>query len=146
MKKKEKDPAFLMYSADFLIGTMRFTNAQTGIYIKLLCLQHQTGYLTKEDFYKECEGVEEDIQAVMSKFHIDAEGNILNPRLAREMVKRKETAIKNSENAKKRWNKDKSQSDRITNAKQNECIALENENENENNIKTIDSLEDLYED
>ena len=38
-----KDPAFLFYTSDFLTGTMFMTNEQVGIYIRLLCSQHQHG-------------------------------------------------------------------------------------------------------
>ena len=40
-----KDPAFLFYSSDFLSGTMLMNNEEIGIYIKLICLQHQQGHL-----------------------------------------------------------------------------------------------------
>ena len=38
-----KDPAFLFYPSDFLTGTMFLNNDQVGIYIRLLCSQHQHG-------------------------------------------------------------------------------------------------------
>jgi uncharacterized protein YdaU (DUF1376 family) len=38
-----KDPAFLFYPSDFLTGTMFMNNEQIGIYIRLLCSQHQHG-------------------------------------------------------------------------------------------------------
>ena len=44
-----KDPAFLFYSNDFLSGTMLMSNEEVGIYIKLLCLQHQQEHLEEKD-------------------------------------------------------------------------------------------------
>jgi hypothetical protein len=46
----KKDPAFLMYSNDFLTGTFTMNDAQVGKYIRLLCLQHQKGALSAKDF------------------------------------------------------------------------------------------------
>jgi len=42
-----KDPAFLFYSSDFLSGTFTLSNEHKGMYITLLCLQHQKGRLKK---------------------------------------------------------------------------------------------------
>ena len=44
-----KDPAVLLWTKDFLVGTMTMTNEQVGKYIRLLCLQHQNQYLTDGD-------------------------------------------------------------------------------------------------
>lgn len=41
----EKDPAFLMYSKDWLEGTMEMLPEEKGVYIDLLCHQHQKGSL-----------------------------------------------------------------------------------------------------
>jgi len=140
-KVKEKDPAFLMYSSDFLIGTRRFTNSQTGAYIKLLCLQHQTGYLTSDDFYAECEGIEEDVKVLMGKFHENPDGTFINPRLAREITRRKDWKKQQSE-----WGK-KGQQVKKAKGSLKDTLSSRNENENGNeNPLAIDSLEDLYED
>lgn len=42
-----KDPAFLFYSQDFYTGTVFMTDEQVGKFIRLLCLQHQTGHLNE---------------------------------------------------------------------------------------------------
>ena len=44
-----KDPAVLFYTSDFLSGTFTMTNEQVGMYIRLLCLQHQKGKLSEKD-------------------------------------------------------------------------------------------------
>jgi len=35
-----KDPAFLLYSGDFLNGTADMEPEEVGVYIRLLCYQH----------------------------------------------------------------------------------------------------------
>ena len=40
---KGKDPAFLFYSKDWIEGTAEFMPDEKGIYIDLLCYQHQHG-------------------------------------------------------------------------------------------------------
>lgn len=40
---KEKDPAFLLYSKDWLEGTAEMKKDEKGIYMDLLCHQHQKG-------------------------------------------------------------------------------------------------------
>jgi hypothetical protein len=49
-----KDPAVLFYTSDFLSGTFTMTNEQRGMYITLLCLQHQKGTLTESDMLSVC--------------------------------------------------------------------------------------------
>lgn len=41
----DKDPAFLMYSKDWLQGTSGLEPEEKGVYIDLLCHQHQDGFL-----------------------------------------------------------------------------------------------------
>lgn len=43
--EKEKDPSFLMYSKDWLEGTADMMPDEKGVYIDLLCHQHQKGTL-----------------------------------------------------------------------------------------------------
>ena len=40
---KEKDPAFLMYSKDWTDGTAELSPREKGVFIDLLCHQHQHG-------------------------------------------------------------------------------------------------------
>lgn len=42
---KEKDPSFLLYSKDWLEGTADLMPDEKGVYIDLLCHQHQKGSL-----------------------------------------------------------------------------------------------------
>jgi hypothetical protein len=82
---KNNDPAFLLYTSDFLTGTIFMTYEQTGKYIKLLCLQHQKGRLTKEEFFSICD--EKDLR-VSSCFSIAKNGLFYNKRLEIETEKR----------------------------------------------------------
>lgn len=47
-KYKEKDPAFLFYSQAWLEGTAEMTSEERGVYINLLCYQHQKKSLPSE--------------------------------------------------------------------------------------------------
>ena len=49
-----KDPAILFYTSDFLTGTAFLSFEQTGMYIKLLCHQHQLGHMELEDMINIC--------------------------------------------------------------------------------------------
>ena len=113
-----KDPAFLFYSSDFLSGTMLMNNEEIGIYIRLLCLQHQQGHLKEEDMISI--GA---TKKVFNKFKQDDNGNFYNERLETEINKRKaysESRRKNRE--KKTHEKDM----------KNICKTYEEHMENEN--------------
>ena len=81
-----KDPAFLFYSSDFLTGTMFLTNEQIGIFIRLLCVQHQKGRLREKDMLKICKTYDEDVFEMFTK---DDENLFYNERLEAEVNKRK---------------------------------------------------------
>lgn len=121
-----KDPAFLFYTSDFLTGTLLMSNEQTGIYIKLLCIQHQHNGLIK---HKDFIAMVKDDDAIASKFIQTSEG-FYNERLRLEMEKRKEKSKILSLNACKRWGKRrKMQKQCKSNAK---AMQIENENEDVN--------------
>jgi hypothetical protein len=82
-----KDPAFLFYSSDFLIGTYEMTDAQVGQYIRLLCLQHAKGHLG-EFVMTSAMGGRFD-ETVASKFLVDEERRYYNERLDQEINRRK---------------------------------------------------------
>lgn len=89
-----KDPAVLLWTKDFLVGTMTMSYEQKGKYITLLCLQHQNQYLTDGDM-KSILG-EEDIQ-VAEKF-IKEDGKWYNIKMREESIRRKaytENRLKN---------------------------------------------------
>ena len=96
-----KDPAFLFYPADFLIGCTDLTMVERGQYITLLCLQHQKGHLSKKTVGL-CLGFDwvslsEELRA---KFKEDENGLIYNNRLEREITQRSQYINKQRSNGK----------------------------------------------
>jgi len=114
-----KDPAVLLYTSDFLSGTMTMTDEQVGKYIRLLCLQHQKGFLAEKDITYICRTYDED---VYSKF-VKEDGKYYNVRMREEAEKRK----KYSESRKNNINKRYEQKDATTYVEH-----MENENEDTN--------------
>lgn len=84
-----KDPAFLFYTKDWLSGCQFMSFEERGIYITLLCAQHQNGHLDPKrvGFLL---GLDWDSVSVMvrDKFKTDSKGMIFNERLDEEIEKR----------------------------------------------------------
>lgn len=120
-----KDPAFPFYTQDFITGTMFMSNEQVGIYIRLLCAQHQHGGFISKNAFESMVGKENGI--IREKF-IECEDGFYNARLMKEMVKRRKKSCNLSANALKRWEKEHKK----------DAIALQmdmpTEDENENEI------------
>lgn len=140
-----KDPAFLFYSQDFIMGTTLMTNEQVGIYIKLLCIQHQHGGLIDKTSFNSMVG---NFELLRSKF-IETEDGFFNKRLADEMVKRSIKSTNLSENAKKRWELHAKamqlHSKSITIAYDRHMpIEDENEIENKKQKNQLNSFEDIW--
>ena len=95
-----KDPAVLFYTSDFLVGTYSFNDAQTGQYIRLLCLQHQQGHLPKDVVMDVLHGNED--MKIISKFKVDADGLYYNERMDSEAARRRAYAKSRSENRTKK--------------------------------------------
>ncbi len=130
-----KDPAILIYTSDFLTGTMLFTDAQVGKYVRLLFLQHQKGHLAEAEIKKICKGDKE----VLSKFRKDENGLYYNERMDIEIEKRKRFCEKQKENIEKRWEKERQRkhTKSIPNNKSGNTLVLPTYIENENvNINT----------
>ena len=128
MAKKLKDPAFLFYPTDFVIGCLDLDWTDKGKYIILLCIQHQKGRLS-EDIIKKNIG---DFSSILQvKFKKDRKGLWYNERLEFEIDKRKKHADRQRANVSKRWNKDTTS---LPNGYQTDTkrIPLENRNINEN--------------
>lgn len=79
-----KDPAFLFYSNDFISGTYTMSDEQVGKYIRLLCLQHQKGSLTKKDMLHICKTYDKEI---FDKFVKEGQ-NFYNVKLRTEAERR----------------------------------------------------------
>jgi uncharacterized protein YdaU (DUF1376 family) len=116
-----KDPAVLFYTSDFLTGTMTMTNEQVGMYIRLLCLQHQKYVLTEKDMMSICKSYDDDI---FSKFEQDEEG-YYNKRMRDEFDKRKSYSESRRNNRKGKTKK------HMKNISKTYDKHMENENENE---------------
>lgn len=125
-----KDPAILFYAQDFLTGTMFMSNEQVGIYIRLLCAQHQHGGLIDKNSFN---GMVKDDQMIRSKF-IETEDGFFNERLMLEMNKRAKKSKNLSANAKARWEKYKT--DAIALQKD---VPIENENEDVNDTTILNN-------
>lgn len=96
-----KDPAFLLYTKDWLEGTSEMTSEEKGIYIDLLASQHQRGSLPT-DTKRLCKlarcGEEEFLKIwadVSHKFVLNGEGRLVNRRLTEVITERLEKGKKN---------------------------------------------------
>jgi uncharacterized protein YdaU (DUF1376 family) len=131
-----KDPAFMLYSQDFLVGVSDLTMEERGQYITMLCLQHQKGHLTKKNIQISVGNVSED---VMSKFVQDENEMYYNATLENLMQKREAYSQSRSENGKKGGRPRK---EPHKNQEKTICLpyaeAYENHTENENvNVNVI---------
>lgn len=129
-----KDPAFLFYASDFLTGVSDLSMDERGVYITLLCLQHQKGRLTKKVIGL-CGG--NATADVLAKFRQDENGLFYNERLEVEIDKRKQHAEKQRQRAVDGWKK----------RKEDVChgnataMPLEDINRNVNEIELIRCIE-----
>lgn len=119
-----KDPAFLFYSQDFLTGTFTMSSEHVGMYIRLLCLQHQKGRLHESDMLCICSTY---VEQVYIKFEKDGEGYYYNKRLREEAEKRNKYTQSRRDNILKRYNKNNDTYDSTYVEHMN--LHMENENE-----------------
>ena len=94
-----RDPAVLFYTSDFLTGTMTWDNEQVGMFIRLLCLQHQKGRLSEKDMLKICSTRDDE---VFGKFAQDPDGFYINKRMEDETLRRQRYSESRSNNRKKK--------------------------------------------
>lgn len=80
-----KDPAFLFYSQDFLVGTMAMPFDDRGKYITLLCYMQQNGRITEETIRLLVGSLSVMLRL---KFKQDEQGLFYNERLELEVEKR----------------------------------------------------------
>lgn len=81
-----KDPAFLFYSQDWVVGCQTLTMAERGQYITLICMMHQQGRLDAETIRLLVGSVS---VRLMSKFSQDEQGFYYSERLEKEVFQRK---------------------------------------------------------
>lgn len=145
-----KDPAFLFYSADFLVGTMELSWEDKGKYIYILCLMHQKGPLSHRKIEDLIGNFSEELK---EKFKKNDKNLLYNERLEEERKKRAQYSEKQRLNVKKRWDKHKKKKSNTKvipsyNGGNTNVIPLENENENINrdinrNINFFEKFEKL---
>ena len=97
-KTNGKDPAVLLYTQDFLVGTITWDYEQIGKYIKLLCIQHQK--LNKITL-TELQSIAGDDELILDKFPLQSDGYYYNSRLAMEIENRKVRTNSSRENGSK---------------------------------------------
>jgi uncharacterized protein YdaU (DUF1376 family) len=119
-----KDPAVLLYTSDFLSGTFSMSNEEVGMYIRLLCLQHQKGKLTEKDMLSICKTY---VQDVYEKFEFK-DGFYINKRMYEEAEKRIKYTESRRNNAKPKH------------MKEHMPKHMENENEDVNKDDNINVL------
>lgn len=100
---KNKDPAVLFYTSDFLSGCALMDMRERGQYITLLCLQRERGHMTMQEIIR---AVRKPSDEVISKFQRDEEGKYFNRRMETEIEKRDAHCQRQRENIAKRWNKE----------------------------------------
>jgi hypothetical protein len=122
-----KDPAFLFYYQDFMVGTDDLSNEEVGAYIRCLCIQAAKGGISEQHMKNICKSHE--LHNVINKkfIYYPEEGLFRNERLSEEMEKRKNYSKSRSTN---RLGKKKKK-----NISFSYDSHMENENENENKIK-----------
>lgn len=129
-----KDPAFLFYSQDFLVGTLTMSFEDKGKYITILAYMHQEGRLDEKTISLLVGSISDNLRL---KFSIDEKGLFYNKKLESEIEKR----IKFSESRRNnglQGGRPKKKSDEIKSSSKALGLAsanlVENENENENEI------------
>ena len=145
-----KDPAFLFYYQDFLVGTDDLTNEEVGAYIRCLCHQASKGTISEKHMIKICSS--HDIHnAIKSKFKMQDDGNFANERLLEEVRKRAAYA-ESRRNNRRKINASKPNSSNNISSSYVQHMENENENENENvivnknvndNVNVIPSIEEF---
>lgn len=95
---KNKDPAVLFYTSDFLVGVQGLTMEERGQYITLLCLQHQQGHLSDKQITLAVGNPSAD---VIDKFDVDADGLYYHHRMEKEIEKRENFIAKQHSNGAK---------------------------------------------
>ena len=85
-------PAFQFYPNAFLGGTFTMTNAERGLYISLLCVQWDKGFVTRQDVKSLARShgsamAQLSLKHVEAKFVVGPDGHLRNARLEKERAK-----------------------------------------------------------
>lgn len=136
-----KDPAFLFYSSDFLIGTSLLSNEDCGKYIKILCWLHQHGPVKKEVIENLVGSLSDNL---MVKFRLLENGDLVNDRLFDEVEKRKKFTESRRNNGKNGGRKPKiNLVDNLKDTHKHNLAENENENENKDEILGLNKFEKI---
>lgn len=83
------DPAVLFYTSDFLTGVMDMSMEERGMYITLLCYQHQKGHIEEKTIRFLLGYAKDNLpEVIMKHFKVDDEGKYYNDRMDLEKDKR----------------------------------------------------------
>jgi|SRR5690606_1135846 uncharacterized protein YdaU (DUF1376 family) len=123
-----KDPAFLLYSQDFLIGCAEMTNEEIGQYFRILCYMHQKGRMPEKTIRLLVGSVSDTVRL---KFKIDENGNWFNERLE-EVIQERQKFVES-----RRINGSKGGRPKKTNKPTVNHMEDENENEIVNDINVL---------
>ena len=94
-------PAFQFYVDDFIGGTFTMTNEERGLYISLLCVQWNQGFVDDEDIERMSGRMSESsIARVRRKFEEDDHGQLRNERMEKERYKQAQYRLSRSQNGK----------------------------------------------
>jgi len=126
-----KNPAVLLYTSDFITGTLFMTNEEVGAYIRVLCMQHQKGHLTKEEIEQICKN-ENVFKSVIIHFKQDKNNLFFNERMDLEKEKRTKYSESRANNRKKKEETKKTYEKDMKNISKSYEKHMENENENIN--------------
>ena len=99
MEQENKSPAVLFYTSDFLTTTRTMNYSEIGMFITLLCLQHQNGHLSELDMLNICGKYTE---RVFDLFIKDLDGKYYNVKFEDECLKRKKYVESRRSNRTKR--------------------------------------------
>ncbi len=99
INSKNKDPAFLFYSSDFLSGCANLTMEERGQFITAMCLQHQHGHLSERLIELNIGKMSPELS---KKFLTDENSCLYNERLEDVIEKRKIFTESRRQNALKR--------------------------------------------
>ncbi len=129
-----KNPAVLFYPNDFIASTALWSDAETGLYIRLLCYQHINGGIQPEDFEQLCG----DCRRVRAKFVQHDDGLYYNERMLTETNKRRAYVQSRLENGEKGGRPKNHMDNHMDNH-------MGNRNINSNNIPILESNTSLEE-
>lgn len=132
-------PAVLFYTSDFITGTLFMSNEEVGAYIRILCMQHQKGHLSKEDIQKICKNETIFLQ-ILSHFKKDRKGLYYNERMEYESNKRSKFVESRANNRRK---KEKTSEKDMNNISKTSEKDMENENENINKNENINIIKEI---